>query len=143
MKEKIFGKTEKIIFANFYLFAIFGSDFLIQFKIIFWLGLLSNIRHCPSLTLIGLGCQNYVKAWGRGRSALPLKNSKIRLKTIFFQSLPLFALHQNNNCQGWSCKRKVPQKKLRRKNPRGGQICPPPRPTRVNIITSFKVCNFQ
>ena len=29
-----------------------------------------------SLTLVGLGCQNYVKAWG-GRSALPLKNSKI------------------------------------------------------------------
>ena len=52
------------------------------------------------LTLVALGCQNYVKPWGGGRSALPLKNSKIGLKTVFFSSLPLFASHQNNNGQG-------------------------------------------
>ena len=34
--------------------------------------------------------------------------------------------HKNNNFQDWFCKRKVALKTLRRKNPRGGQICPPP-----------------
>ena len=39
----------------------------------------------------------------------------------------MFALHRNNNCQVWSCKRKVPQKKeMAEKNTGGGQICPPP-----------------
>ena len=34
---------------------------------------------CFVLTLVGLGCHNYVKAWGGGGgSALPLKNSKKR-----------------------------------------------------------------
>ena len=49
MKEEKFGKTEKINFANFYLFAILGSNILIQFERTFWLGLLSKLRHCPSL----------------------------------------------------------------------------------------------
>ena len=49
MKEEKFGKPEKIIFANFYLFAILGSNILIQFERTFWLGLLSKLRHCPSL----------------------------------------------------------------------------------------------
>ena len=51
---------------------------------------------------------------------------------IFFllQSLPWFALHQNNNCQGASCKTKVSEKKLRRKTLGGGRSVPP-RATRV------------
>ena len=36
------------------------------------------------LTLVGLGCWNYIKAWG-GRSALPLKKLKIWLKTNFLK----------------------------------------------------------
>ena len=70
------------------------------------------------LTLVGLGCQNYVKAWG-GQICPTIKKFQNKVENHYFQSLPLFALHQNNNCQGWSCKRKVAQKKLRRKNPRG------------------------
>ena len=62
----------------------------------------------------------------------------------FFQSLPLFALHHNNNCQGWYCKRKVSQKKLRWKNPRGGRSAPPPpRPTRVNRAKQLGLEHFK
>ena len=41
--------------------------------------------------------------------------------------MPLFALFQNNICRGWSCKRKVSQKKLWWKKPRGGgaDLAPP------------------
>ena len=35
----------------------------------------------------------------------------------FFLSLQLFAVHQNNNCQGWCCKRKVPKKKVTAEKP--------------------------
>ena len=47
------------------------------------------------------------------------------MENHFFQSLAMFVLQKNNNCQGWSCKRKVPKKKLRRKNPTGGGSAPP------------------
>ena len=49
MKEERFGNTKKIMFANFYLFTILGSNILIQFERNFWLGLLSQLRHCLSL----------------------------------------------------------------------------------------------
>ena len=81
---------------------------------------------CILLTLVGLGCQNYVKTWGGGQICPTIIKFQNKVENYFFQSLPLFALHQNNNCQGWSCKRKVPQKKFWRKNPRRGHICPPP-----------------
>ena len=36
-------------------------------------------------SLVGLGWRNCIKAWGEGRSALPLKKIEIWLKTIFLK----------------------------------------------------------
>ena len=84
------------------------------------------------LTLVGLGCQNYVKAWEGGRSALPLKNSKIRLKTTFFKVC--HCLHYIKIIvKVGLAKEKCLKKNLWRKNPRGGRSAPP-RPTRVNFL---------
>ena len=60
-----------------------------------------------------------------GQICPTIKKFQNKVENHFFQSLPLFALHQNNNFQGWSCKRKVSQKKLQQKNPRGGRSAPP------------------
>ena len=75
---------------------------------------------------------------GLGGADLPYhyKISKLGGKP-FFQSLPLFALHQNNNCQGWSCKRKVSQKKLRQKNSSGGGRSAPPPPGQLRLTIDF------
>ena len=64
--------------------------------------------------------------WGGGQICPTIKTFENKVENHFFLSWPLFALHQNNNCQGWSCKRKVAKKKLWRKNPRGGGRSAPP-----------------
>ena len=63
---------------------------------------------------------------GGGRSALPLKKKWNVVKNQFSESLPKCVVHKNNNSQDWFCKRKVAWKKLRRKNPRGADLPPPP-----------------
>ena len=69
---------------------------------------------------------------GGGQICPTIKKCQNRVLKVFFQSLPLFDIHQNNNSQGVSCKRKVSQKKkLRRKNPWGGADLPPTRASRV------------
>ena len=57
-----------------------------------------------------------------------------KVENHIFQSLQLFALYQNNNCQGWSWKRKVSQKKVTAEKPWGGRSAstPPPWPSTVN-----------
>ena len=77
------------------------------------------------LTLAGLGCQNYVKAWG-GKSALPLKNSKIRLKTIFFKVCHCLPFIKMIIVKVGLAKEKLPKKNYGGKNPKGGRSAPPP-----------------
>ena len=85
------------------------------------------------LTLVALGCKNYIKPWGGGKICHTLEFFSNMVETPFFQSLPWFVLHQTNNCQGCLCKSKVSQKKsYSRKNHRGGGNLPPPMATRVN-----------
>ena len=82
-------------------------------------------RSTMVLTLVGMGCNNYVKAWGGGRSALLLKNSKIRLETIFFKVCHCLHYIKIIIVMVGLAKEKLLKKKLRRRNPRGGKICPP------------------
>ena len=85
-----------------------------------------NSEKKSGLTLVGLGCQNYVKTWGGDRSALPFKNSKIRLKTIF--SKVCHGLHYIKIIivKVGHAKEKLLKKKVWRKNPRGGGRSAPP-----------------
>ena len=86
----------------------------------------SDILKSGNLTLVSLGCQNYVKAWGGGQICPTIKKFQHKVENHFFQSLPLFAFHQNNNCQGWSCKIKVPKKSAGGKTLGGGGRSAPP-----------------
>ena len=53
---------------------------------------------------------------GLGGQICPtIKKFRNKIENHLFQSLPLFALHQDNNCQGWS--RKVAQKKVTAEKP--------------------------
>ena len=72
---------------------------------------------------------------GGGRSALPLKKSKIRLKTTFFKVCHCLHYIKIIIVKVGLAKEKCLQKKLLRKNPRGGRSAPPPRPTRVKRLS--------
>ena len=47
------------------------------------------------------------KTLGGGQICPTIKNFSNIVENPFFQSLPEFVLHQNNNCQGWLCKKKL------------------------------------
>ena len=118
-----------------------NTFFLYLFDIMYWIYLLYNFMtfsfnkirclNTPvwkgggwSLTLVGLICQNYVK--GGGRSALPIKNFKIRWKTIFFKVCHCLHYIKIIIVKVGLAKGKFLNKKLRRKNLRGGADLPPP-----------------
>ena len=68
-----------------------------------------------------------------GRSALPLKNSKKRLTTIFFKVCNCLHYIKIIIIKVGLSKERFSQKKVMRKNPRGGGQNFPPRPTSVNL----------
>ena len=79
------------------------------------------------LTLVVLGCQNYIKAWGRGQICPTIKNSKIELKIIFFKVFHCLQYIKIIIVMVGLAKEKLLKKKLRwGKNPSGGADLPPP-----------------
>ena len=73
------------------------------------------------LTLVGLGCQNNVKAWG---ADLPYhkKNFKIRWKTIFFKVCHYLHYIKIIIVKVGLAKEKFLKKKLRQKPPPPGHL---------------------